>query len=479
MMTGENLIYALLGLPVLAALGVLALHRLPNMRDGFAFVISLITAYCAVQIYSDSVNATAYGFAIIPNLSVHFAAEPLGLLFTLIAGVLYPIATLYTIGYLRGAGEANHTRFMFFYALSISAAMGIALAGNLLTLFIFYETLTLVTYPLVIHNGTDEAHKAGRVYLGILLTGSLLFLLPALVAVWAITGTLEFAAGGILAGHMPPAYVPLLLALFAFGTGKAALMPLHRWLPAAMVAPTPVSALLHAVAVVKAGVFTIAKIIIYIFGTKFLTDVGGSEWLVWVAAFSLLAASFVALRKTNLKARLAYSTISQLAYIITGMAMASPLAVAGATHHIATHAVGKITLFFCAGAIYIAHRFTDIKEMDGLGRRMPFTYAAFTIAALSIIGVPPLAGMWSKFLLMAGAIESQHLWVVAVLIVSSLLNLIYLGEIVLRGLFLPAPTQQTSIKEAPLACVIPLLITAALTIALFFYADLFIPNIGS
>ena len=301
-----------------------------------------------------------------PQLTLTFTPEPLGMLFALVAGSLWPLASLYTIGYMRGAGEKNHTRFMFFYAIAIHAAMAIALSGNLLTLFVFYEVLTFSTYPLVTHKGTPEAKQAGRIYLGILVTSSVVFLLFGVISVWLLAGTLDFASGGILADRMDPAYVPLLLGLFAFGIGKAALMPLHRWLPAAMVAPTPVSALLHAVAVVKAGVFSMLKISIYIFGVDFLATTSASDWLVWVAAFSILAASIVALSKTNLKARLAYSTISQLGYIVLGAALASPLAASGAALHIATHATGKITLFFCAGAIYVAHHLSDIRDMDGL-----------------------------------------------------------------------------------------------------------------
>ncbi|NBR79018.1 MAG: monovalent cation/H+ antiporter subunit D family protein [Alphaproteobacteria bacterium] len=349
----------------------------------------------------------------------------------------------------------------------------VALSGNLLTLFVFYEILTFSTYPLVTHKGTEDAKKAGRVYLGILVASSVILLLFGVIAVWVLAGTLDFAAGGILAGKIDAAYVPLLLGLFAFGIGKAALMPLHRWLPAAMVAPTPVSALLHAVAVVKAGVFTVLKVAVYIFGLDFLAESGGSDWLVYVASFSILAASCVALTKTNLKARLAYSTVSQLGYIVLGAALASPLAASGAALHIATHAAGKITLFFCAGAIYVAHHLSDIKDMDGLGRKMPITYLAFAIGALSIIGVPPLGGAWSKFILMGGALDNGHLLVLAVLMVSSLLNLVYLGEFVLRGFFATPSQPDSTISEAPLACLMPLVVTALLSIALFFGVDLF------
>ncbi len=476
----ETLIYLLLGLPLLAAANTLLLARFENLRDGQAVLLGLVTAGCAYALYTSStpVPETVTLVQIAPQLTLTFTPEPLGMLFALVAGSLWPLATLYTIGYMRGAGEKNHTRFMFFYAIAIHAAMAIALSGNLLTLFVFYEVLTFSTYPLVTHKGTPEAKQAGRIYLGILVTSSVVFLLFGVISVWMLAGTLDFASGGILADRMNPAYVPLLLGLFAFGIGKAALMPLHRWLPAAMVAPTPVSALLHAVAVVKAGVFSMLKISIYIFGIDFLAATNASDWLVWVAAFSILAASIVALSKTNLKARLAYSTISQLGYIVLGAALASPLAASGAALHIATHAAGKITLFFCAGAIYVAHHLSDIRDMDGLGRRMPITFSAFALGALSIIGVPPLAGAWSKLMLMGGAMQSEFLIIIFLLAVSSLLNLVYLGEIVLRAFFKSGAHSEGAMAEAPWACIVPLVVTALMSLGLFFAVDNFVLEFG-
>ena len=475
-MAVDTLILALLGLPLLASALVLLLRDKPDLRDGQALLIGVITAACAVRLYASAETDTVHFISLAAGLDISFTPEPLGKLFALVAGVLWPVATLYTIGYMRGAGEANHTRFMFFYAIAIHAAMGIALSGNLLTLFVFYEILTFSTYPLVTHKGTPEAMRAGRIYLGILVASSVVLLLFGVIGVWVLTGTLEFKSGGILAGHIDPFYVPFLLALFAFGIGKAALMPLHRWLPAAMVAPTPVSALLHAVAVVKAGVFTVLKVAVYIFGIDFLRETASSDWLVYVASFSILAASVVAMTKTNLKARLAYSTISQLGYIVLGASLATSLAASGAALHIAAHAAGKITLFFCAGAIYVAHHLTDIKDMNGLGRVMPVTYTAFALGALSIIGVPPLAGAWSKIMLMGGALDNGHLLVLAALMISSLLNLVYLGEIVLRGFF-AAPThglKSEVVQEAPMSMVLPLALTAAMSVALFFAVDYFI-----
>jgi len=479
-MAADTLTLALLGLPLLASALVLVLRDIPNLRDGQALLIGLITAACAIELYGRADGDTLFILSLAEGLDISFTPEPLGKLFALVAGVLWPVATLYTVGYLRGAGEKNITRFMFFYAIAIHAAMGIALSGNLLTLFVFYEILTFSTYPLVTHKGTAEAMRAGRIYLGILVASSVILLLFGVIGIWVLTGTLDFAEGGILAGHIDPFYVPLLLALFAFGIGKAALMPLHRWLPAAMVAPTPVSALLHAVAVVKAGVFAVLKVAVYVFGIDFLRETGSSDWLVWVASFSILAASIVAMSKTNLKARLAYSTISQLGYIVLGAALATSLAASGAALHIAAHAAGKITLFFCAGAIYVAHHLTDIKEMDGLGRVMPVTFTAFALGALSIIGIPPLAGAWSKFMLMGGALDNGHLAVLAVLMISSLLNLAYLGELVIRGFFAKPShgLKSAAVHEAPMTMLVPLCLTALMSLALFFAVDIFILDFG-
>jgi multicomponent Na+:H+ antiporter subunit D len=342
----------------------------------------------------------------------------------------------------------------------------------LFTLFIFYEVLTLSTYPLVTHHGNEKAMRGGRVYLGILLTTSIAFLLLAVIWTWNIAGTLDFRPGGILAGRADDSVLLLLLALFAFGTGKAALMPFHRWLPAAMVAPTPVSALLHAVAVVKAGVFTVMKIAVYIFGIDLLSSTGISVWLMYVAGATILFASLIALTKDNLKARLAYSTVSQLSYIVLGAALANRWGVIGGSMHIAMHAFGKITLFFCAGAFYIATHKTEISQLRGIGRRMPVTTFAFFVGALSVIGLPPMGGSWSKWYLALGAADAQQQLFLVILMISSLLNVAYLMPIPIRGFFAyPESEGRTEVREAPLFCVLPLSLTAAGCVALFFYAD--------
>jgi multicomponent Na+:H+ antiporter subunit D len=288
---------------------------------------------------------------------------------------------------------------------------------------------------------------------------------------WSLTGTLEFRAGGILAGKASATTTGVLLALYMFGIGKAALIPVHRWLPAAMVAPTPVSALLHAVAVVKAGVFSVVKVIVYVFGIDNLASMSSGKWLAWVAGFTIIAASIVALRADNLKRRLAYSTISQLSYVTLAAALLTPISIVGAAFHIAAHAVSKITLFFAAGAIYTASHKTEISQLDGIGRRMPITMTAFAIGALSLIGVPPAVGFISKWYIISGAAGGGQLWVIALLIVSTLLNAAYFLPIVYVAFFKTSRDEATH-AEAPLPMVIALMVTAALTIGLFFFSDI-------
>jgi multicomponent Na+:H+ antiporter subunit D len=395
------------------------------------------------------------------------------MLFGALAATLWIVNSVYSIGYMRGNAEQNQTRFYVCFAIAIAAALGVAFAGNLLTLFVFYEVLTISTYPLVSHKGDEATVKSARVYLGILLGTSIGLLLPAMIWTYAVAGTLDFTSGGILAGAVSGPAVGLLLGLYVFGIGKAAVMPVHRWLPAAMVAPTPVSALLHAVAVVKAGVFTVLKVVVYVFGVDELAAGGHSQWLVYVAGATIVLASLIAMCKDNLKARLAYSTVSQLSYIVLGAALATASGVIGAAMHIATHAAGKITLFFCAGAIYTALHKTEVSQLAGLGRVMPFTFAAFTIGALSIIGLPPLAGVWSKWYLVLGALEDGQRFAVAVLMLSSLLNIWYLLQIPFMAFFGRPLTASkgAGIQEAPTACLIAIGLTATACVALFFLAD--------
>jgi multicomponent Na+:H+ antiporter subunit D len=407
-----------------------------------------------------------------PGLDLAFNVEPLGLLFAIVASGLWILTHLYGVGYMRGNNESHHARFFACFSFAIASVMGIAFSSNMFSLFLFYEALTLSTYPLVAHKGTPEAIRGARTYLGVLLGTSIGLQLVAIVWTYSLTGTLDFTRGGILDGHIAGPMVAVLLGLYAFGIGKAALMPFHRWLPAAMVAPTPVSALLHAVAVVKAGVFTMLKVGIYIFGIDFLARTGASEWLMWLAAFSIVAASVVAMTKDNLKARLAYSTVSQLSYITLGMALATSMGALGGGMHIAMHAMGKITLFMCAGSIYVATHKTEISQMTGLGRIMPITFGAFLIGSLSIIGLPPLGGSWSKWLLVVGAADTGQWVMIGVLMVSSLLNVAYLLPVVGRGFFLRGADAAVApaIAESPLLVWLPPAITALGCIALFLLA---------
>ena len=464
-----------IALPTLVAPVLGLVGRAPNVRETATLltggILFLIVASLVPDVMAGG-RPTVEVARILPGLTIGFRVEPLGMLFSLVASGLWIVTTVYSIGYMRGHHEENQTRFYAFFAIAISAALGVAFAGNMLTLFIFYEVLTLSTYPLVTHHRSEEARMGGRIYLGILISTSVTFLLLAVVWTWSVAGTLEFTPGGILEGKASTGVICVLLVLYVFGTGKAALIPFHRWLPAAMVAPTPVSALLHAVAVVKAGVFTVMKVIVYIFGIDFLSSTGLSEWLMYVSSATILIASLVALTKDNLKARLAYSTISQLSYIVLGAALANSWGVIGGSMHIAMHAFGKITLFFCAGAIIVATHKTEISDMKGIGRQMPFTMFAFLIGSLSIIGLPPFAGAWSKWYLLLGVLDSGQFVLVGVLILSSLLNIAYLLPIVVNAFFLPAEEgAQDGIKEAPLACVGPLMFTAAGCLVLFVYSD--------
>ncbi len=494
-MTAATALALSLLIPFAGSILIALTARNPNLREA----VSLTTA---VLLFADVLwllaMATTAGPApalmigeIMPGLALALAIEPLGMMFGMIASGLWILNSIYSIGYMRANLEHKQTRYYVCFAIAIGSAVGVAFAANMFTLFIFYEILTISTYPLVAHKETAEARAGGRTYLGVLIGTSIGLQLVAIIWTWVATGTLDFTKGGIISGKVAEAMVPVLLALSVFGIGKAALMPFHRWLPAAMVAPTPVSALLHAVAVVKAGVFTVMKVMVYIFGIDFLAATGSSNWLIWVAAGTLLAASIIAMTKDNLKARLAYSTVSQLAYVTLGAALATSMGVLGGSMHIAMHAMGKITLFFCAGAIYTATHKTEISDMDGLGRLMPFTYGAFLIGALSVIGLPPMGGSWSKWYLMLGAADADQLVVIGVLMVSSLLNVAYLLPMVGRGFFTKAgdapghgvPQAQAAgaapvpgsgrppIREAPLFCVVPLCLTAAGCIVLFIYGD--------
>lgn len=505
-MIADQMIPWAIVLPLLGAVGLWLARDHANIRETITFVTATLVFLIVASFFDDVAGGARPSWTfgeMLPGLSIAFEIEPLGMVFAGIASFLWIVTSVYAVGYMRGHHEPNQTRFYICFAVAISSAIGIAFAGNMLTLFIFYEVLTISTFPLVTHSGTPEAKRAGRVYLGILIGTSIGLQLVGIIWTYTLTGTLDFTPGGIMEGKVQPTIVAILLPLYVFGIGKAAVMPFHRWLPAAMVAPTPVSALLHAVAVVKAGVFTVLKVTIYIFGIDFLSDIGAGTWIAYMAAMTILLSSLVAMRKDNLKARLAYSTISQLSYIVLGAMMATGLGIIGGGMHIAMHAFGKITLFFCAGAIMVASHKTEISQMRGLGRKMPITFICFLIGSLSIIGLPPFGGVWSKWYLALAAAETEQIIFIAVLMISSLLNVAYLLPIVVRGFYNDPPVDDhehhdaasdhgddhaeptghlagdaagphqwklAGLAEAPPLCLVALVFTAVGCGALFFYA---------
>lgn len=489
MMAPGDAIALTIALPFAGMVAIWLLDRAPNLREAATLLTGAVLIALTLWVFlvvGEGARPGYFVFTVVGGLPIEFQAEPLGAMFAVLASVLWTVNSLYSIGYMRGHDEKHQTRFYMCFAVAIAAAMGVAYASNLFTLFIFYEVLTLSTFPLVTHKGDDAARKGGRVYLGVLMGTSIGLLLPAIVWVYSIAGSTDFTPGGILAAPLADAgALPMLLmGLFAFGVGKAALMPVHPWLPNAMVAPTPVSAFLHAVAVVKAGVFSVLKIAVYIFGVDFLNATGASTPYMWIAAASILLASAIAMRKDNLKARLAYSTVSQLSYVTLGAMLATQMGVMGGAMQIAAHAAGKMTLFMCAGAIYVGAHKTLVSEMRGLGRQMPFTFIAFFIGAMSIVGLPPMGGSWPKFLLMLGAADAGQLVIIGVLVVSSLLNVAYLLSIPVQAFYLE-PAQDAArpqgsgakaidwrnIHEAPILCLIPPMITAVFALLLFIFAD--------
>jgi multicomponent Na+:H+ antiporter subunit D len=468
-MTSSTLIALALIIPTAVAALLPLFGGRPNVREAvtligtvllFAVVLSLLATVLAGERPSLAV------WTVVPGLSIAFAIEPLGMLFAIIASGLWIANSVYSIGYMRAEQAPRQTLFYVCFAVAIASTMGIALAGNLFTLFLFYELLTISTYPLVTHRGTVEARNAGRLYLLMLLGASTILLLPAIAWTGIAAGTLDFGVGGILGGRVSDATLGILLALYVFGTAKAAVMPLHSWLPAAMVAPTPVSALLHAVAVVKAGVFTILKVIVYVFGIDTLAKAGTGNWLLYVAGVTVIGASVMALRQDNLKRRLAYSTVSQLSYVVLGAALFTPLAILGAALHIAAHAVSKITLFFAAGSLHVGAHVDDISQMKGVGRRMPWTMGAFAVGSLSMIGVPPTVGFLGKWFMLLAAVGIGQWFAVGVIVISTLLNAGYFLPIVYRA-FRRTGVGRPGIAEAPWPVVVPLVVTAILTVVLF------------
>lgn len=476
-MSGAATMLLAVAVPLAGALLIAVSHGRPNQREAVTLVTAVVmfgfVASLVPEVLAGGRPATQ-PWMMLPRLNLQLALEPLGMLFALVASFLWIVNSIYSIGYMRGNEEPRQTSFYVFFAIALSATLGIAFAGNLFTLFLFYELLTLSTYPLVIHKQNAEALRAGRIYLVLLIGSSIVLFLPAVVWVAWAAGTTTFTPGGVVAGVLTPSETGWLLALFAFGIGKAAIMPMHRWLPAAMVAPTPVSALLHAVAVVKAGVFSIVKITVYVMGVENLARVGSGDWLLYVAGVTVIGASLIALAQDNLKRRLAYSTVSQLSYVVLAAAILTPISVVAAALHIAAHAFGKITLFLAAGSIYTAAHKTEVSELDGIGKRMPWTMGAFAIGALSMIGVPPAAGFISKWYMAGAALAAEEYFALSVIVLSTLLNAAYFVPIVYAAFLKPERSggHDHDHGEAPWPMVVALVFTAAGTMLLFLLPNL-------
>jgi multicomponent Na+:H+ antiporter subunit D len=406
---------------------------------------------------------------ILPGIALAFRVDAFGLLFGFGASLLWIATSFYSIGYMRALEEHAQTRYFACFALALSATMGVAFSANLFTLFLFYEALTLATYPLVAHKETPEAKAGARKYVIYLLGAAKLFLIAAIVLTYNIAGTLDFRKGGILSGPElahEPTLLFVVFALFLFGFAKNALMPLHSWLPAAMVAPTPVSALLHAVAVVKTGVFATLRVFLFIFGADAMRLLGADALALGVASLTILGGSLLALSQDNLKGRLAFSTVSQLSYVVLGAAMLDRSGIVGGVAHVTNHAVSKITLFLCAGSIYVSAHKTEVSQLSGLARQMPWTMAAFALASLSMVGIPPTSGFVSKWYLALGSVERGSGWLLGVLLASSLLNAAYLAPIVYKAYFEEAPrSPEHEIVEVPWM-VIPLAFTALASLLL-------------
>ena len=463
---------------LVSALGALLIactgERRANLREFWsvaAGVAMLALVVCMIPEVMAGRTPECVLFRILPGIELAFRVDAFGLLFASGASLLWILTSFYSIGYMRSLKEHAQTRYFSCFALALSATIGVAFSANLFTLFLFYEALTLVTYPLVGHKETAEAKAGARKYVIYLMGAAKGFLMAAIILTYNVAGTLEFRNGGILSAAQlmeQPTLLFMIFALFLFGFAKNALIPLHSWLPAAMVAPTPVSALLHAVAVVKTGVFSTLRVFLFVFGPHAMRELGADQLALGAASVTILVGSLLALGQDNLKARLAFSTVSQLSYIILGAALLNSAGVLGGIAHITNHAVSKITLFFCAGSIYVSTHKTEISQMSGLSKRMPWTMAAFALSSLSVVGIPLTSGFVSKWYIALGTVDRHSLTLLAVLLVSSLLSAAYLGPIVYKAYFEKESPTNEEVREVPWI-VAPLAITAAASLVLGLY----------
>ena len=468
-----KLLIALL-IPLIGTLGVMYKGDNENLREGISCVSSLLLLFIVGSMIPQVLGGKTlvlHMFTILPGVTVTLRADSMSMIFALVASSLWTIAVFYSMGYMRGLKEHAQTRFNACFALAIFGAIGVAFSDNLFTMYLFYEIVSICTYPLVAHHQDAEGYNGARKYIVYLTTTAKAFLLPAMILIYVLTGTLDFASDirtGIFPAGVNGVLVTMLYIFCIFGFAKNGIMPFHHWLPGAMVAPTPVSALLHAVAVVKVGVFCTTRVMLYTFGTDTMHALNLGIPTAYFVSITVLVASIIALSKDNLKARLAYSTVSQLSYIILGVALLTDPGIQGGLIHIVNHAFSKITLFFCAGAIYVASHKKYISEMEGLGKTMPFTFAAFGIASLSMIGAPPVAGFITKWNLLIGSVEAHQLGILLILIASTMLNAAYFAPITYKAFFgkRPAGEPFTGIKEAPLSMLIPILIACTVSVLL-------------
>jgi multicomponent Na+:H+ antiporter subunit D len=474
-----RLLLALLA-PLAGAGLVMATGRRPNVREACSFLSAVVLFGLTASLIPEVRAGHTLGYTVfemLPGLAVRLRADALSMIFAVSASFLWILAVSYSAGYMRGLKEHAQTRFNACFALALFGAIGCAFADNLLTLYLFYEIVSVCTYPLVAHHQDAEGYEGGLKYMVYLTTTAKALVLPAMAMVYVLTGTLDFAHNshaGILPATASAGVVTVLYVCFLLGFAKNGIMPFHHWLPGAMVAPTPVSALLHAVAVVKVGVFSTVRVMLYVFGTERMQALNLGIPTAWFVSITILVASVIALTKDNLKSRLAYSTVSQLSYIILGVALLTPRGIEGGLVHMANHAFAKITLFFCAGAIYVATHRKNISEMSGLGRAMPFTFGAFAVASLGMIGAPPVAGFVTKWNLLLGAADAGSIGLVCVLLLSTLLNAAYFVPVVYTAFFGKAADDHGHPpREAPLAMVVPLTLTAVLSVVFGFYPDLF------
>ena len=468
-----------IAISLFGSLLIIALGKKPNVRESCTFLISFIKLAIIASMLPVVLNGQTIYYNLVdvlPGVGIAFRVDSLGLLFALVSSSLWIVTTVYSIGYMRPLKEHSQTRYFAFFALALSSAVGVAFSANLLTLYLFYEMLSLSTYSLVTHHQDKEARYAGRKYLTYLMGTSIAFFLPAVILTYIYTGTLNFANQGIMTGKAPDAILIVIFILFIAGIGKAAIMPFHSWLPSAMVAPTPVSALLHAVAVVKVGVFSVLRICFHVFGINLMHVLSLDVFLIYFISITILVGSLFALRQNDLKARLAYSTVSQLSYIVMGGGLLSVLGMTGGILHIVMHAFGKITLFFCAGAILVNTGLKKISDMKGIGKKMPITMAAFFFGSLSVIGIPPFGGFISKWYLALGSIDSHHIPILVVLLTSSLLNAAYFLPIAYNAFFSSNAqfNDSTTMQEAPFFAVAPPVFTAFVSFLLFVFPGFFL-----